>query len=261
MKMFGDVGRGTLGIFEYAGGAAALSVETSGFIGRLKIRGTETLVQAFALGVASFPIVFLTSLFTGMVITLESANQAESFGVSSVVGGAVAYVSSRELGPILTAVVVAGRAGAAIAAELGSMVVTEQIEALEALGLSPVQYLVVPRLLALMVMLPLLTIFADVVSIIGGMYLAERTAHISYAEFISSARQISAFEDYLKGMLKAVFFAVIIVIIGCYQGLGVRGGAAGVGKATTGAVVTAIILIFIANFALSLILFGTNGAQ
>ncbi len=261
MKVFDDVGRGALGIFDYAGGAAALSAETGASIGRLRIRIAETFAQAFSLGVASFPIVFLTSLFTGMVITLESANQAESFGVSSIVGGAVAYVSSRELGPILTAVVVAGRAGAAIAAELGSMVVTEQIEALEALGLSPVQFLVVPRLLALMLMLPLLTIFADVVSIIGGMYLANKTAHISYSEFISSAREISVFDDYLKGMLKAVFFAVIIVIIGCYQGLGVRGGAAGVGKATTGAVVTSIILIFMANFALSLILFGTNGMR
>jgi phospholipid/cholesterol/gamma-HCH transport system permease protein len=257
--VFEDVGRGTIGLLEYAGGAAALSAETGSSIGRLRIRVAATLEQAYQLGVASLPIVFLTTLFTGMVISLESANQAESYGVSTYVGGAVAYVSARELGPILTAVVVAGRAGAAIAAELGSMVVTEQIEALEALGLSPVQFLVVPRLIALVVILPLLTIIGDIVSIVGGMYLANKTAHIPYGEFINSARQGSAFDDYLKGMLKAAFFAVIIVIIGCYQGLGVRGGAAGVGKATTGAVVTSIILIFITNFALSLILFGTTG--
>jgi phospholipid/cholesterol/gamma-HCH transport system permease protein len=261
MSLVEDLGRGTVGMLEYAGGAAALSAETGIAIGRLRIRAVATLTQAFALGVQSFPIVFLTSLFTGMVISLESANQAESFGVSSIVGGAVAYVSSRELGPMLTAVVVAGRAGAAIAAELGAMVVTEQVEALEALGLSPVQFLVVPRLIALVVMLPLLTIFADVVSILGGMYLANKTAHISYSEYITSVRQISAFDDFLKGMLKAVVFAVIIVIIGCYQGFGVSGGATGVGKATTGAVVTSIILIFISNFALSLILFGTNGMR
>jgi phospholipid/cholesterol/gamma-HCH transport system permease protein len=259
MKVLEDVGRGTLGLLEYAGGAATLSAETGSSIGRLKIRVAATLDQAYKLGVASFPIVFLTTLFTGMVISLESANQAESYGVSTYVGGAVAYVSARELGPILTAVVVAGRAGAAIAAELGSMVVTEQIEALEALGLSPVQFLVVPRLIAMVVILPLLTIVGDIVAIVGGMYLANKTAHIPYGEFINSVRQGSAFDDYLKGMLKAVFFAVIIVIIGCYQGLGVRGGAAGVGKATTGAVVTSIILIFITNFALSLVLFGTTG--
>jgi phospholipid/cholesterol/gamma-HCH transport system permease protein len=153
---------------------------------------------------------------------------------------------------------VAGRAGAAIAAELGSMVVTEQIEALEALGLSPVQMLVVPRLIALVLMLPLLTIFADVIAILGGMYLAHNTANISYAEFIQSVREFSAFEDYLKGMVKAVFFGILIAVICCYQGLRVRGGAAGVGQATTGAVVTSIILVFAMNFVLSLILFGSG---
>ena len=260
MKVFDDVGRGTLGLLEYAGGVAALSAETGGTIGRLRIRVAETMSQAYRLGVLSFPIVFLTSLFTGMVISLESANQAQSYGISSLVGGAVAYVSSRELGPMLTAVVVAGRAGAAIAAELGSMVVTEQIEALEALGLSPVRMLVVPRLLAMFFMLPILIIFADVVSIAGGAYLAKVVANISYGEFIQSARENSFFGDYLKGMGKGLVFAAIIVIVGCYQGLGVRGGAAGVGKATTGAVVTAIIVIFVANFLLSILLFGTTGS-
>jgi phospholipid/cholesterol/gamma-HCH transport system permease protein len=256
--MLEDVGRGTIGFLDYAGGVATLSAEAGSVIGRLRIRVGETFAQAYFLGVQSTAIVLLTSLFTGMVISLESANQAKSYGVSSLVGGAVAYVSSRELGPMLTAVVVAGRAGAAIAAELGSMVVTEQIEALEALGLSPVQMLVVPRLIALVLMLPLLTIFADVIAILGGMYLAHNTANISYAEFIQSVREFSAFEDYLKGMVKAVFFGILIAVICCYQGLRVRGGAAGVGQATTGAVVTSIILVFAMNFVLSLILFGSG---
>lgn len=256
MKALGDLGRGTTGFFEYAGGIAALSAESATVVGRLRIRVAETLSQAYLLGVQSIAIVLLTSLFTGMVITLESASQARSYGASSLVGGAVAYVSSRELGPMLTAVVVAGRAGAAIAAELGSMVVTEQIEALEAIGLSPVQMLVVPRLVALVVMLPLLTIFADIISIVGGAFLAKSAAHISYGEFLTSVREFSFFRDYLKGMAKGIVFAVIIVLVGCYQGFRVRGGAAGVGKATTGAVVTSIISIFISNFAMSLVLFG-----
>jgi phospholipid/cholesterol/gamma-HCH transport system permease protein len=256
--MFEDVGRGTIGFLDYAGGVATLAGEAGSVIGRLRIRVGETFAQAYFLGVQSTAIVLLTSLFTGMVISLESANQAKSYGVSSLVGGAVAYVSSRELGPMLTAVVVAGRAGAAIAAELGSMVVTEQIEALEALGLSPVQMLVVPRLIALVLMLPLLTIFADVIAILGGMYLAHNTANISYGEFIQSVREFSAFEDYVKGMVKAVFFGILIAVICCYQGLRVRGGAAGVGQATTGAVVTSIILVFAMNFVLSLILFGSG---
>jgi phospholipid/cholesterol/gamma-HCH transport system permease protein len=258
VRVFEDVGRGTIGFLDYAGGVATLAGEAGSVIARLRIRVGETFAQAYFLGVQSTAIVLLTSLFTGMVISLESANQAKSYGVSSLVGGAVAYVSSRELGPMLTAVVVAGRAGAAIAAELGSMVVTEQIEALEALGLSPVQMLVVPRLIALVLMLPLLTIFADVIAILGGMYLAHNTANISYGEFIQSVREFSAFEDYVKGMVKAVFFGILIAVICCYQGLRVRGGAAGVGQATTGAVVTSIILVFAMNFVLSLILFGSG---
>src|SRR5580693_5942319 len=183
MKVLEDVGRSTLGLLEYAGGLAGLSADSTSFIARLRVRTAETFAQAYFLGVQSTSIVLLTSLFTGMVISLESAVQAVQFGVGDLVGGGVAFISSRELGPMLTGVVVAGRAGAAIAAELGSMVVTEQIEALEALGLSPVRMLVLPRLVALMLMLPILTIFGDVVSIVGGMWLANTVAHIGYAEF------------------------------------------------------------------------------
>jgi phospholipid/cholesterol/gamma-HCH transport system permease protein len=193
-----------------------------------------------------------------MVFSLESAVQAVQYGVGNLVGGAVAFSSARELGPMLSAVVVAGRTGAAIAAELGSMVVTEQIEALQALGLSPTRMLVVPRLVALVVMLPLLTIFAVIVSIIGGMWVANLYAHISNESFIASARSVLPFTDVLKGLLKSVVFAIIIAIIGAYQGLTTRGGAAGVGKSTTGAVVTSIILIFIFNFLLSYVLFGNS---
>jgi len=256
MKVLEDVGRGTIDFLDYVGGTARLSAESAGFVGRLRVRAQETVSQAQILGVQSTVIVLLTSLFTGMVISLESANSAKAYGVTDLVGGAVTYVSSRELGPMLTAVVVAGRAGAAIAAELGSMVVTEQIEALEALGLSPVRMLVVPRLVALLAMLPVLTILADVVAILGGMVLAKNVAQISYHEYIESARIYADFWDFVKGLMKALVFALIIAIVGCYQGLSVRGGAAGVGRATTGAVVISIILIFITNFVMSLIFFG-----
>lgn len=159
---------------------------------------------------------------------------------------------------MLTAIVVASRVGAAIAAELGSMAVTEQIEALDALGLSPVQFLVVPRLLALVALLPLLTIIADVISILSGLYVASGIAHISHDSFITSMRLTITPLDVEKGLLKTVFFAVIIVVIGAYQGMQTRGGAAGVGRATTGAVVISIILIFGANLLLSYILFGVS---
>jgi phospholipid/cholesterol/gamma-HCH transport system permease protein len=148
------------------------------------------------------------------------------------------------------------RVGAAIAAELGSMVVTEQIEALRSMGLEPSRFLVVPRLVSLLIMLPLLTIFADVVSIVGGMWIAFTYAHISYDSFISSARQAIDFSDVVKGLVKSLVFAVIIAMVGAYQGLSTRGGAAGVGVSTTSAVVLSIILIFMTNFMLSFLLFG-----
>jgi phospholipid/cholesterol/gamma-HCH transport system permease protein len=259
MNLLDETGRSTASFLSYAGGVADLLGESASFIARLRIRVTETFSQAYLLGVSSWQIVLLTSLFTGMVFSLESAVQAVQYGVGNLVGGAVSFSTVRELGPMLTAVVVAGRAGAAIAAEFGSMVVTEQIEALQSLGLSPVRMLVVPRLVALVVLLPLLTIFADIVSVLGGMFVAQQYAHISIDSFIDSARSTIGFNDVLLGLIKSLFFAVIIVAIGSYQGLNTTGGAAGVGKATTGAVVRAIILIFIFNFALSYVLFRQNG--
>ena len=212
--MLDDVGRGTISVFTYAGGAAELLADAVRFIAAFRVRLRETVDQAYLLGVQSWTIVLLTSLFTGMVFSLESAVQAVQYGVGNLVGGAVAFSSARELGPMLSAVVVAGRTGAAIAAELGS--------------------------------------------IVGGMWVANLYAHISYESFITSARAVLPFGDVLKGLLKSVVFAVIIAIIGAYQGLTTRGGAAGVGKSTTGAVVTSIILIFISNFLLSYVLFGNS---
>jgi phospholipid/cholesterol/gamma-HCH transport system permease protein len=258
MKVLEDVGRGTMSVFSYAGGVAELLADAVRFIARMRIRVRETLDQAYLLGVQSWTIVLLTSLFTGMVFSLESAVQAVQYGVGNLVGGAVSFSAARELGPMLSAVVVAGRTGAAIAAELGSMVVTEQIEALQSLGLSPTRMLVVPRLVALVVMMPLLTIFADIVQILGGMWVANVYAHISTESFIISARAVLPFGDVLKGLIKSIVFGAIIAIIGAYQGLQTRGGAAGVGKATTGAVVTSIILIFIFNFLLSYLLYGNS---
>ncbi|HET9030604.1 MAG TPA: ABC transporter permease [Candidatus Aquilonibacter sp.] len=258
MKILDRFGRATIDFFEYFGGIVMLAGESAGFLLRLRIRFIETINQCYFLGVQSISIVILTSLFTGMVISLESAVQAVQFGVGSLVGGAVAFASVRELGPMLTAVVVAGRVGAAIAAEIGSMVVTEQIEALTSMGLEVPRFLVVPRLLAMLVTLPLLTVFADVVSIAGGMWIAQTYAHISTDTFIASARQSVGFEDVLKGLIKSLVFGLIISFVGAYQGLRTRGGAAGVGAATTGAVVLSIILIFVSNFVMSFVLFGTQ---
>jgi phospholipid/cholesterol/gamma-HCH transport system permease protein len=251
-----QVGRKVNSFFEYIGGITSLFFETVKTVVRLRIRFAETVNQCFLLGYQSLIIVLLTSFFTGMVFSLESAVQAVQYGFGSFVGGIVSYTNVRELGPMLTAVVVAGRVCAAIAAEIGSMVVTEQVEALQSLGLAPVRFLVVPRMLALMIMLPLLTVFADVVGVMGGQWIAQAQAHISYDDFMSSARQTIGFEDVVKGLFKSVIFGIIIALVGSYQGLTTRGGAAGVGKSTTSAVVICIILIFILNFIMSYFLYG-----
>ncbi len=259
MNVLERIGERTQAFFEYAGGLAQLGGSTATFVGKLRIRVGDTISQAYLLGYQSLAIVLLTSFCTGAVISLESAMQAVQYGFASYVGTAVAYASGRELGPLLTGIVVAGRAGSAITAEIGSMVVTEQIEALRSMGIEVARYLVVPRVLALMVMLPMLTIFADVISIVGGMWFAHMYAHIGFADFINSARIGITMDDLLKGLLKTVVFAVIIALVGAFQGLRTRGGAAGVGKATTGAVVISMILIFVANFVLSFLLYGANG--
>lgn len=251
-----SVGRRVSDMLEYAGGLTILMWETVKTVFRLRIRFAETLNQCYLLGYQSLIIVLLTSLFTGMVFSLESAVQAVQYGFGSFVGGIVSYTVVRELGPMLSAVVVAGRVCAAIAAELGSMEVTEQIEALKSLGLAPVRFLVVPRLLALMIMLPLLTIFADVIGVYGGQWIAHVQAHIGTQDFMASARQTVGFEDVVKGLLKSLVFGIVIVMIGAYQGLTTKGGAAGVGKSATSAVVTCIILIFILNFVMSYFLYA-----
>lgn len=245
---------------EYAGGLTRLGFEAAATIARLRIRFAETINQCYLLGYQSLVIVLLTSLFTGMVFSLESAVQAVQYGFGSFVGGIVSYTIVRELGPMLTAVVVAGRVCAAIAAEIGSMVVTEQVEALQSLGLAPVRFLVVPRLLALMIMVPLLTVFADVVGVAGGQWIAQAQAHIVYADFMASARQTIGFEDVVKGLLKSLIFGIVIALVGSYQGLKTTGGAAGVGKSTTSAVVTSIIIIFVVNFCMSYFLYGGGAA-
>ena len=259
MKVLERIGERTNDFFEYAGGLTLLTGDATGYIVRLRVRVGETISQCYLLGVQSATIVLLTSLFTGMVISLESALNAVQYGLGSIVGGAVAYASARELGPLLTGIVVAGRAGSSIAAEIGSMVVTEQVEALKSMGIEPARFLVVPRLAALLITLPMLTIFADVISLLGGLWVAQTYAHISPQDFISSARQTIGFDDVLKGLAKTIVFAVIIALVGAFQGLRTTGGAAGVGKSTTGAVVVSMILIFIANFALSFFFFGSNG--
>lgn len=215
----------------------------------------HVFAQMAHLGVDTLPIVTLTMLFTGMVITLQTAHEFIRFGAQSTIGGVVAIAVARELAPVLTGVVAAGRVGAAITAEISTMKVTEQIDALKVMATNPIGYLVVPRLLACMIMLPLLVVFGDAVGTFGGWIISTYYAGISSFTFIQSIDTFTVLHDVTGGLIKSVFFGAVIAIIGCYQGLNAPNGAEGVGKATTRSVVGSIIVIFIANCFMSLLLY------
>lgn len=209
-------------------------------------------------GFDSLIIVFFVAFFTGIVIAMQSAYQLARFGANIYVAPMVSIGIARELGPVLTALVVAGRVGAAIAAELGTMKVTEQIEALETMALNPVRYLVVPRFLALLIMLPCLTIFADILGVFGGFLVGVFNLHLNPYRYITFSFQFMLWKDFWTGIIKSACFGVIIAMIGCYMGLRTKGGAEGVGKSTTTSVVTSFILIIFFDVVLTGIFYFAN---
>jgi len=196
-------------------------------------------------GIGSLAITFFVAFFTGIVIAMQSAYQLSRFGANIYVAPMVAVGLARELAPVLTALVVAGRVGAAIAAELGTMKVSEQIEALETMALNPIRFLVVPRFLALLVMLPSLTVISDIVGIFGGFLVGVFNLHLDPYRYITFSFKFMEWKDVWTGLVKSVVFAIIISMIGCYMGLRTKGGAEGVGRATTLSVVTSFILIIL----------------
>lgn len=210
--------------------------------------------QMSHLGVDTLPIIALTLLFTGMVVTLQTATEFIRLGAQSTIGGVVTIAVGRELGPVLAGVVTAGRVGAAITAEISTMKVTEQIDALKVMAVNPIGYLVVPRLLACMLMLPLLVVFGDVIGTIGG-WIVAMYYDVNIHMYIQSINTFVVPHDVTGGLIKAVVFGAIIAIVGCYYGLNAQNGAEGVGKATTRSVVISIIVIFFTNCLLSAILY------
>ena len=221
----------------------------------------DIITQMDQIGVGSLGIVVLTGFFTGGVVILQSYPTLEYYGAQSNAGQSVAIGLIRELGPVLTALMVAGRVGSAISAELGAMVVAQQIDAMRALGTSPVRKLVTPRIIALLITLPLLTIAADMFGLIGGGVVAKQLHGLDLNVYIASVRTGTNIEDLLTGLIKPIFFGIIIGLVSSYKGLNTKGGTVGVGISTTQAVVMSSINIIIADFFLSKILqsaFGTT---
>ncbi|MBN3033277.1 MAG: ABC transporter permease [Candidatus Saganbacteria bacterium] len=223
------------------------------FSGKAKLK--LTLDQVVKIGYESLPLALAASAFVGMVFAVQVATEFVKFGAGKYVGGIMSIAMARELGPALVGIVIAARVAASITAEIGTMEVTEQIEALQALGSNPVRYLVIPRLIACALMLPILTIAADVIGFLGGYLVGIYVVKINPNEYMETARSLMTMWDVWGGLIKTVIFGCLIAVIACYRGLKTRGGAKGVGAATTSSVVTSLVAIFIANYFLSIAFF------
>jgi phospholipid/cholesterol/gamma-HCH transport system permease protein len=225
-----------------------------------KIHRRNTLDQMATVGPESLLIALVTAAFVGMVFTIQVAREFINLGAGTAVGGVLALSLARELAPVLTAVVLAGRVGSAFAAEIGTMQVTEQIDALQMLKTDPVDYLVIPRVIACCLMLPILTILSFITGMAGGLLVAETLYGISSTVFLNSARNFLSIWDLVSALIKAFVFGGLISVIGTSWGMTTTGGAKGVGQSTTTAVVTSLLAIFIVNFFLSWLMFQGTGS-
>ncbi len=248
------LGAGTLRRLEEVGQAARFVGRVAASLVRLRWEGSQVVPQMARAGVDSVPLVLLTGLFSGMVLAYQTANQLLRLGGEAFVGGLVAVSMAREAAPVFAAVTVAGRVGAGFAAELGTMVVTEQVDALTVMGTDPLEYLVVPRALALLVMLPVLVMLANAVGSLGG-YLVSVAVGVPGSVYVESVRRFLDLHDVLGGLAKSAAFGLLIALVACHKGLRASGGAQGVGQATTGAVVAAIAGVLAANYFLDVLLF------
>jgi len=249
--MLAAVGAPVRQVVTYLGALAHLGV--SGVL-RLAVppHNLRAIVQHMdRIGVQSLPIALLTALFVGMVFALETAYGLQKFGADAMLGVGVALAIVRELGPVMTAIMVGGRVGSGMTAELGAMRVAEQIDAMRALGADPVKMLVTPRLLATLVVLPLLTVLADIVGIVGGMLIAGAELRMGHRRFLAVVLQTLTVGDVTSGLVKALGFGGIIATVACSQGLRTTGGTEGVGRATTATVVISALLILASDFFLS----------
>jgi phospholipid/cholesterol/gamma-HCH transport system permease protein len=258
-RFFSKIGRRVISAIYYVGGVSVLAARAFYFALKPPFKIAHIFQQANFVGVNSFLIVFLISLFTGIVLALQSAYALQKFSGEAYIASLVALSITRELGPVLTALVIAGRVGAAISAELGTMKVTEQIDALETLATNPIKYLVTPRLVALVIMLPILTIYADAIGIFGGYIVGVWKLGIGSSMYLKMSFDSLVFKDIFTGLFKSIVFAVIVAIIGCYEGLTTKGGAEGVGKSTTLAVVISFVLIIAADCLFTALFYFASG--
>lgn len=243
-------------MFEKMGGYFIFFKQIVVWIFRPPFDGKNIINQMLELGYKSVPVTAITLFFTGMVMALQLGKAMDSImsGSSQFIGSAVTIAMFRELCPVLTALLLAGRVGSSIAAEIGTMRVTEQIDALHTLGANPVQYLAVPRFIACFVMVPALTVITDLVGVLGGAFVAFLSLNITPEKYLDNILNFVQIDSFVSGIVKSFFFGIIIAVIACYQGFNTRGGAEGVGKATIAAVVISSMTILVSDYFLTYLL-------
>jgi len=249
------LGRTVLAGVEEMGKIFLLFISVLAWMVRPPLKLRNIFKQMEFVGVKSIFVVLLTGTFTGMVLALQGYHGFRMFSAESLVGSTVALSMTRELGPVLTSLMVTARAGSAMAAELGTMRVTEQIDALYVMAVNPVKHLIVPRVIAGVLMVPVLTVVSDFVGILGGYFVGVHLLGINSGVFIKNITRLVTLEDIYNGLIKAACFGLILSLIGCYKGFNTSGGAEGVGRATTEAVVLASITILVSDYFLTAIMF------
>jgi phospholipid/cholesterol/gamma-HCH transport system permease protein len=255
MNLLERIGRVFIRLFEETGLWFRMLLRTIVWTFRPPFEGREWLRQMVRVGVDSIPVVFLTTMFTGMVMALQTYNGFHRVHAENFVGSVVALAMLRELSPVLVALMVTGRVGSSMAAEIGTMRVTEQLDALQSLATDPVQYLFVPRVIAGIVMLPLLTILGDALGVGGGYLVGVKLMGANPVVYQQNTYQFLHMNDVWSGLIKSAFFGLILTLTGCVRGYYTSGGAEGVGRATTAAVVSASLIVLLTDFFLTKMLF------
>lgn len=264
MGLVRQIGAGTIDGLSYLGSLAILGGRAAyfTFIGPFKgkpLRVGRAIAQAMEVGVRALPILSLITFFIGLILALQSAYELKRFGALNFVANAVAISMTRELGPLITAIIVIGRSGSAFAAEIGTMKVTEEIDALETMAINPVQFLVTPKFLAMIVMLPCLTIWANSMGIIGGSVFGVLQADFTFTRYIKASLDALFLRDVLTGLIKSVMFGMTITAVGCLEGLNTGGGAEQVGRSTTCAVVISIFMVILVDLVFTMLFFFLGG--
>lgn len=256
MNVFALIGRTVLALLTEIGGVAKFTWSGVSHILRPPFFWYLLLQQMMRIGYFSLPVVALTAFFTGGALALQIYYGSTDFNSENVVATIVALGITRELGPVLGGLMVAGRVSAAIAAEMGTMRVTEQIDALTTLSTNPIKYLVVPRIVAAVITVPMLVFVADIIGVMGGYVVGVASLDFNGPVYLKNTVDFLKYEDVMSGLIKAAVFGFVIALMGCYHGFNSKGGAQGVGRATTNAVVSSSILILAANYVMTSLLFA-----